>query len=190
MLCESKERGNSNYPSRHYLAALSHIYTLLLSTAHNPKAFHFPSNGLPSFPRITVETIAVLHWVTFCLAFLVTKPEQKTKPTFAQKRTFTPTVAECYLDWSLSHIILFGVLFGDAEKWEWFLRKGERHSEVYWERDAWISRCYGPLEILSVSFQVATRMLELSGDPCVQSQSRQKMNKFKNMPAAYGCYWI
>lgn len=88
MLCESKERGNSNYPSRHYLAALSHIYTLLLSTAHNPKAFHFPSNGLPSFPRITVGTIAVLHWVTFCLAFLVTKPEQKTKPTFAQKRTF------------------------------------------------------------------------------------------------------
>lgn len=38
------------------------------------------------------------------------------------------------------------------------------------------------------SFQVATRLLELSGDSCVQSQSRKKMNKFKNMPTAYGCY--
>lgn len=92
------------------------------------------------------------------------------KPTFTQNSRILPVLSP-HLFFIFFYLVFCLVLqsSGAAEKWEWFLRKGERCSDILGHAGKVMPGSpdvMGLQETLLVNFQVTTKTLDLIGDLC------------------------
>lgn len=154
---------------------LSHIsvLSLLIFAPHHPKAFHFASNGLLSSHCIIMQsTFAALRCVSFCLAFLVTKPEHIIPAEDETSEWQNVICINCLVFFSRSSIWGFVCCCNPKKP-----QKNESDSFSFGKekRDRDILGHDGKVmpgspdvmglqETLWVNFEVTTRTLEVTGD--------------------------
>lgn len=157
---------------------LSHIsvLSLLLFTPCHPKPFHFASNGLLSSPCIIMQsTFATLRCVSFCLAFLVTKPKHiipAEDETYFYTEWQNVICINCLVSFSCSSIWGFVWCCNPKKSWKnesdsFSFAKGERCSDVLGHGGKVMPgspAVTGPQESLWANTEVTTRTLEVTGD--------------------------